>query len=116
MEKNKEFWLNKEKTIKKYNNNKYFKNNWESSKFLDFDEISNGEIVNRTNNIVESFNHKLNSIVEYPHHRITVFFEKLILISQDYYKCYIKKLFNNKINKTFTQNIYLGIYNFLENF
>ena len=94
----------------------YFKNNWQSSEFLDFDQISNGEIINRTNNIVESFNHKLNSIVEYPHPRISVLVEKLKLISQDYYKCYIKKLFSNKINRTFTQNIYQDIYNFLEKF
>ena len=49
----------------------YFKNSLEYSEFLDFEQLSNGEIINRTNNIVECFNHKLNSIVEYPHPRLS---------------------------------------------
>ena len=37
-------------------------------------------------------------------------------ISIDFYKNYVSKLFQDKENKDFKQNIYKDIYNFLENF
>ena len=52
---------------------------------LEFDNINNGEIMNRTNNIVESFHHKLNSSIWIPHPRISII-EKLTEISINYYK------------------------------
>ena len=43
----------------------YFKKNWENSFFLDFDILPNGDILNRTNYVVESFHNKINKAVEF---------------------------------------------------
>lgn len=47
--------------------------------------------MNRTNNIVESFHHKLNSSIGIPHPRISILIEKLTEISINYYKAYVNK-------------------------
>ena len=95
---------------------KYFKKNWEKSEFLNFDVLSNGEISNRTNNIVESFHHKLNAHIEYPHPKISILIEKLKFFSIDYYRAYVGKMFETKNVKIFTQNIYNDIFNYLKKF
>ena len=86
------------------------------TEFLNFDKINNNEIINRTNNIVESFHHRLNSTVEIPHPRISILIEKFKFISIDFYKNYVSKLFQGKKNRDFKQNVYRDIYNFLEKF
>ena len=64
---------------------KYFKKNWQTSNFLNFDIIPNGEIYNRTNNYVESFHNKLNTTINIPHPRVSILVEKLINFSIHYY-------------------------------
>ena len=95
---------------------KYFHKNWEYSDFLNCDQINKGEIINRTNNIIELFHHRLNSIIEYAHPRISILIEKLKFISIDYYKSYVSKFFKENNNIQSKQNIYMDIYNFLEKF
>jgi hypothetical protein len=95
---------------------KYFKKNWEKSNFLNFDVISKGDYINRTNNFAESFHNKLNSIIEIPHPRISILVEKLIQISKDYYYKYVNKLFNNEDKNISNANIYNDIWNFLDIF
>ena len=95
---------------------KYFKKNWEKSNFLNFDLISNGDITNRTNNFVESFHHKLNSVIEMSHPRISILVEKLIQLSKEYYYKYVNKIFNNDNKNIPAANIYNDIWNFLDKF
>lgn len=95
---------------------KYFKKNWESSEFLNFDLLPNGDIEHRTNNIIEAFHHKLNSAVGSSHPRISILVEKLMNFSIEYYHKYVEKLFQDKDNKTYVENIFNDIYNFLEKF
>lgn len=124
------FILNKEKKnyindlfefAKKSNSNyekfiKYFKRSWLNSNFLNFDEICDGEIYNRTNYICESFNHKINIAVGYPHSKLGVLIEKLKEITINYYQSYINKLFNNNLNQINSINLFNDIKNFLEKF
>ena len=56
---------------------KYFKKSWENSKFLEFDILPNGNIYNRINNLIKSFHHKLNNVIEYNHPRISILLDKL---------------------------------------
>ena len=86
----------------------------DKSKFLNFDLLSNGEISNRTNNIVESFHHKLNAHIESPHQRISILIGKLKLFSIDYYRAYVGKMFEKKNEKLSKQNIYNDIFNFIK--
>ena len=86
------------------------------SNFLNFDVISNGGIINRTNNFAELFHNKFNSIIEIPHPRISILVEKLIQISKDYYYKYVNKLFNNEDKNISNANIYNDVWNFLDIF
>ena len=95
---------------------KYFKKYWANSNFINFDLISNGDIINRTNNYVESFHNKLNSTIELSHPRISTLREKLIKITFEYYISYIENIFKNDIDKKNKVNIYKDIWNFLEKF
>ena len=124
------FILNKEKKnyindlfefAKKSNSNyekfiKYFKRSWLNSNFLNLDEICDGEIYNRTNYICESFNHKINTAVGYPHPKLGVLIEKLKEITINYYQSYINKLFNNNLKQINSINLFNDIKNFLEKF
>lgn len=72
--------------------------------------------MNRTNNIVESFHHKLNSSIGIPHPRISILIEKLTEISINYYKAYVNKLFDKENIITGKHNIYMDIFEFLKKF
>ena len=94
----------------------YFKKRWEKSPFLNFEFLTNGDIINRTNNLVEAFHHKLNAAIEHPHPRLSILIEKLKEFSIEYYRAYISKLFNEVNNKYTKQNIYADIFNFIKSF
>ena len=98
----------------KFNN--YFKRAWVKSNFLQFDEICDGEIINRTNNICETFHHKINSSIEYPHPKLAILLEKLKIIIVNYYRLFINKLFNKEKNVNNSINLFTDIKNFLEKF
>ena len=95
---------------------KYFKKNWESSDFLNFDVLTNGIIYNRTNNIIECFHNILNKLIGTCHPRISILVEKLSEFSIIYYRRYIEKLFIDNSNKNYSQNIFNDILNFLTEF
>jgi hypothetical protein len=78
--------------------------------------LPNGDIEHRTNNIIEAFHHKLNSAFGSSHPRISILVEKLIKFSIEYYHKYVEKLFKDKVNKHYVENIFNDIYNFLERF
>ena len=95
---------------------KYFKKNWESSFFLDFDILPNGDVFNWTNNVIESFHHKLNNAIEFNHPRISVLVEKLTNFSVEYYHKYVSKLFDEEEDRKNSANVFNDIYNFLKKF
>ena len=95
---------------------KYFKKNWENSKFLEFDLLPNGDIFNRTNNLVESFHHKLNNSIEYNHPRLSILLDKLKIFSIDYYHKFVSKLFTENTEMNNASNVFNDIYNFLRSF
>ena len=106
----KETYINELFEFSKKSNSKYekfinyYKRSWLNSSFLEFDQICDWEIYNRTNNICESFNHKINSTNGYPHPKLAILIEKLKEITVNYYQSYINKFFkedknvNNSIN------------------
>ena len=118
----KDFFINEvydfAKSIDKSYNSfiKYFKKNWENCKFLEFDILANGDIYNRTNNLIESFHHKLNNVIEYNHPRISILLDKLKDFSIDYYHKYVSKFFNESNANIHPSNIFNDIYNFMEKF
>ena len=118
----KDFYINEvydfAKSIDKSYNSfiKYFKKNWENSKFLEFDILGNGDIYNRTNNMIESFHHKLNNVIEYKHPRISILLDKLKDFSIHYYHKYVSKFFNESNDNIHPSNIFNDIYNFMEKF
>ena len=52
--------------------NYYKRSRWNCT-FLKFDEICDGEINKRTNNICESFSHKINSTIGYPYPKLAIY-------------------------------------------
>ena len=94
----------------------YFKKNWEGSEFLDFDVLPNGYISKRTNNIIETFHHKLNNAIRCRHPRISILVEKLSQFSIEYYHKYVDKLFKENNAELKQQNIFNDIYNYLKKF
>ena len=83
---------------------------------MDFDILSNGDILNRTNNVVESFHNKINKAIEFNYPRMSVLVEKLSIFSVDYYHKYVSKLFNEDEDKNNNANVFNDIINFLEKF
>lgn len=83
---------------------------------MNFDILSNGDVFNRTNDINEAFHHKLSNAIGCSHPRVSIFLEKLIDLSIDYYQIYVSKLFKENSNKKITQNVFNDIFHFLEKF
>ena len=67
---------------------KYFEKNLKSCNFLNFENLEQKEIDERTDNICEIFHNNLNKLVNIPHHKIS-FLEKL--------KDYIKSQFDKQL-------------------
>lgn len=108
------YFLSMEKDYKTFI--KYFQTNWEISKFLDFEVLSDGTINNRTNNMVEAVHHKINNAIGYSHPKLSVIIDKLKIFSIQYYHKYINKLFTKDNDKQNSTNIFNDIYNFLSKF
>lgn len=51
----------------------YFKKNYVNNKFFSFSEISEEEIIKRTNNICESFHRTLNRTISYYHPKLDIY-------------------------------------------
>lgn len=65
----------------------YFEKNWVNNKFFKFSEISDDDIVKRTNNVCESFHRQLNDMVSHCHPKLGYLLIKL--------KEYISSSFKN---------------------
>ena len=73
-------------------------------------------LIEQTNNVIESFHHKLNNAIEFNHPRFSVLVKKLTNFSIEYYHKYVSKLFDKNENKNICVNVFNDIYNFLEKF
>jgi len=69
----------------------YYEKNWLHNKYINFVELKNEELINRTNNYVESFHHTLNIELDVFHPKLSYLIEK--------YKIFIIKVFN-KVKET----------------
>lgn len=75
----------------------YFKRNWVNNKFFKFREISDDEIIKRTNNICESYNRYLNNTISHYHPKIGYLIIKLKEYAFNTYKKWRESLIR-KIN------------------
>ena len=75
----------------------YFKRNWANNKFFKFSEISDDEIIKRTNNICESYHRYLNNNISHYHPKIGYLIIKLKEYVFNAYKKYRENLLR-KIN------------------
>ena len=64
----------------------YYEKYWLHNKYINFEDLKNEKLINRTNNYLESFHHSLNSELEVFHPKLSNLIEK--------YKYYIIKVFN----------------------
>ena len=90
----------------------YFKKNWLNSNFLNFAELVEEEIENRTDNIVEGFNHYLNEVVDSYHPKLSFFVSKIKEIIIIYYNKYIIYQVKHSNISNIRYNIFNDIYNY----
>ena len=72
--------------------NKYFIKYWKDCDLFNFTNLDNNMIKNRTNNICESFHHKLNKKISHYHPKMSFLVNGLKNITKEYYNEYIKTL------------------------
>ena len=76
-------------------------------KFL-ISQMDNNTIRNRTNNICESFQRKLNYEICHFHPKISFLIEHLKKITKKYYEDYIKLIISNSNNKKLNEENYIS--------
>ena len=94
----------------------YFYKYWKETEIFNFTELDNNEIINRTNNIVESFHRKLNHQVSHFHLKCSYLIEELKKISKQYYDKYINNLSIINTNNKEYNYISKDIINFIKKF
>ena len=94
----------------------YFYKYWKETEIFNFTELDNNEIINRTNNIVESFHRKLNHQVSHFHPKCSYLIEELKKISKQYYDKYINNLSIINTNNKEYNYISKDIINFIKKF
>ena len=94
----------------------YFEKNWINNKFFKFSEISDADIIKRTNNICESYHRHLNNIISHYHPKIGYLLIKLKEYITSTYNKYQESLYK-KIDLDIEKiNIYEEIYAFLNKY
>ena len=97
--------------------NKYFIKYWKDCELFNFTNLDNNMIKNRTNNICESFHHKLNKKISHYHPKMSFLVNGLKNITKEYYKEYIKTLSIVNKKKEETRNyIAEDIFEFVKKF
>ena len=85
------------------------------TELFNYIELDNEKIISRTNNIVESFHHKLNHQVSHFHPKCSYLIEESKKITKSYYDIFITNLsIINKNNKNYKYLSYDTI-NFIKN-
>ena len=92
---------------------RYFRKNWLNNKYFSFSEISDEDIIKRTNNICESFHRSINNSISHYHPKIGFLLIKLKEYINKSYKQYIDHLIKNINIKVEKPNIAEDIYEFL---
>ena len=95
---------------------KYFKKYWKDCELFNFTNLNNKIIENRTNNICESFHHKLNKKISHFHPKMSFLVDGLKKITKEYYDDYISVL--SKVKKKEYSHNYIAkdIFNFVKKF
>ena len=94
-----EFYNNNDKYLRKI---KYFKKTWLNNSYFNYEEITQKEYLNRTNNLLEYFHHLLNQNIEVFHPKFSYLVEKFIFFIKNIYIKIKESLVNeipNTINK-----------------
>ena len=95
---------------------KYFKKTWLNNSYLNYEEITQKEYLNRTNNLLEYFHHLLNQNIEVFHPKFSYLVEKFIFFIKNIY-IKIKESLVNEIPNTINKfTIIDDIYNYLSNY
>ena len=94
----------------------YFKKYWKNCEIFNFTNINNHRIENRTNNICESFHHKLNKKISHYHPKLSFLVDGLKKVTKEYYDEYIKIL--SKVRKDAIPQNYIAndIFKFIKYF
>ena len=95
--------------------NQYFNKYWKNCELFNFTKSSDKIIENRTNNICESFHHKLNKKISHYHPKISFLVQDLKNITKEYYDDYIKALSSIK-KKEKPNYIAKDIFDFVKKF
>ena len=95
---------------------KYFKKTWLNNSYFNYEEITQKEYLNRTNNLLEYFHHLLNQNIEVFHPKFSYLVEKFIFFIKNIY-IKIKESLVNEIPNTINKfTIIDDIYNYLSNY
>ena len=94
-----DFYNNNDKFIKMI---KYYKKNWLKNTYLNYEELTEKEYLNRINYLLENCHHLLNQQIEVFHHKLSYLVEKFkffmknvnIKIKESLVKKYLIKLIN----------------------
>ena len=96
--------------------NNYFLKYWKNTEIFNFTNKDNSIIINRTNNIVESFHSKLNKQISHFHPKLSFLVSELKKITKLYYDKYINSLHKVNIIENEKNFIVNDIINFIKNF
>ena len=91
----------------------YFIKNWYLSSNLNYIELPDHKFKFKTNNKVELFNKKLNSIIEHIRPKFSFFINKYKILIKESYNNYIDYLKNIDIEQNVNNNIANDIINFI---
>ena len=92
----------------------YFTKYWKDCELFNFTNSENEIIQNRTNNICESFHHKLNKKISHYHPKLSFLVNGLKNITKEYYDEYIKSLSKIKKEKETYNYVANDIFKFIK--
>lgn len=96
--------------------NDYFIKYWKECSLFNFTNTSNEIIINRTNNLCETFHSKINRKISHYHPKMSYLVDELKNITKLYYDDYIKNLSIIKKEKWNFNYIANDIFKFIKNF
>lgn len=95
----------------------YFRKNWLNNKYINYNEISEDEYINRTNNYLESFHGHLNDTLQCFHPKISYLISKYKLYLINIYEKIKTNLVNNDTKKKVEKfSVVADILKFIKNY
>jgi len=92
----------------------YFEKYWSKNNFLNFEKCDSKDIMERTDNICETFHNKLNNLVGNPHPKISFLIEKIKDLTTTQFNKLLDSVLLSNDNKETTFNVFDDIYNFVK--